>query len=108
MCLRDEPAEVGVALASFGQQSEVMATDDCDLAADDGVDAEVTAGLGKDHRCAEVVVVRDGQCLISDFVRTADQLIYGRGSFLEGIIRMQVELGVHSGKPEIPRVFSGG
>ena len=65
MGLGYEPAQVAVPQPGFGQEGEVKAAGQGDLAADDRLDSGVVAGLGKLHGPAEIVVVGDGQGLIA-------------------------------------------
>ena len=95
----DEAAEVGVALARFGQQSQVTLIIGArplegDLGTDDGMNVQGAGGAGELHGPAQVVVVGEGQGGVAQS-RCASQQLVGEGcSFLEGEVAVAVQFDV--------------
>ena len=62
----DKPGQVGVAALIFGQEGQVRAVLEGHLCADDGIQVEVSSGLGELHGATQVVVVGDSEGTVSE------------------------------------------
>ena len=111
----DEVAEVAVARLVLAEQNEVSvlgvhavlavrapARGDIDLAADDGLDALLHAGLVKGHRAVHNAVVGYGKAVKAQLLCARHQLFYAAGPVEQAVFRMQMQMREGQGSIPLP------
>ena len=94
--LRQQPAEIRVALRSLRKQNQMTAIGEYDFGAGDRLQAERLRGMGERERAIDAVAVGERQCGIAEPVRFGEELVGWRGAVEKRISGVAVELGVHA------------
>ncbi len=107
MGVRQETAEIGVALLRLAEEGKMMAIGESYLRAGDRPEAPGAGALRELHRAVQAVVVRERQRVVSQLQGAEDELIDVRSAFEEGEVRVGVEFGVgrHRLMPSYERLF---